>query len=486
MPALLKVGVALTVMAIVGGCFRPRRGDCLLRCSASSDCPGQMSCDSGLCTAGATCVPTVAAGETHSCAVLGPSLKCWGKNHAGQLGQGDREARGDGAGEMGGDLPPVALGAGRYVPAKAADGTSPLALGSGHTCVVLDDGKVKCWGDNSLGQLGLGDLRARVDRSELGDALPAVDLGRGRRVRSLAAGLYHTCALLEDRDIKCWGDNRFGQLGLGASGNRGGLPGEMGDNLASVNLGPVASAWLLAAGAYHTCAGLVDGAVKCWGWNEYGQLGLGDGRPRGLSASEMGAALAAVPLGKGRRVAGIAAGAYHTCALLDGQGDLKCWGYNGAGQLGRGSLSSKTPILTQSMGRAPFAAEDLVAVDLGPGRRATAITAGASHGCALLDDHSVRCWGLNMSGQLGIGTTDNRGDQANEMGERLPAVALEGGGGLALAVSAGADHTCAVRGLSVTCWGLNLYGRLGVGDTMARGDGHAPPAPVDLGTAPTP
>jgi alpha-tubulin suppressor-like RCC1 family protein len=443
-----------------------------------------MSCAGGLCTSGPTCVATVVAGETHTCAVLGSWLKCWGKNDSGQLGQGDREARGDDPGEMGDKLPPVSLGVGRYVPASDP-GSVRLALGSAHTCVVLDGGDVKCWGDNRMGQLGLGAPSAAAAGVDRGDDLPPVDLGRGRTARSLAAGAYHTCALLEDGDVKCWGDNRFGQLGLGAPGNRGLTAGDMGDNLTPVSLGPGAHASSLAAGAYHTCAVLAEGgAVKCWGWNDYGQLGLGDSRPRGLVADDMGAALAAVPIGEGRGALQLAAGTYHTCALLDSPlGGIKCWGYNGAGQLGRGSLGPQNPIRIQRIGTGPFTAEDLHPVDLGPGRSALAITAGSAHVCAVLDDHSLRCWGLNMFGQLGIGTNDNRGDDLSETGVHLPAVKV-GRGTLVSSVSAGAHHTCAVQGPTVHCWGLNSYGRLGHGS--APGQRISPPAAVDLGSAARP
>lgn len=437
-----------------------------------------MSCVAGLCTSGPTCVAMVSAGETHSCAMLGGWLKCWGKNDFGQLGQGDREARGDDPGEMGDKLPPVSLGVGRQV----AEGFK-VAVGSAHTCVVLDNGDVKCWGDNRMGQLGVGSSVTAVDR---GDALPPVDLGRGRTVTSLVAGAYHTCASLVGGDVKCWGDNRFGQLGLGAPGNRGLVPGDMGDNLPAVDLGPGARATWLAAGAYHTCAVLLeDGAVKCWGQNDYGQLGVGDSRSRGLAGDDLGTALAAVPIGKERRAVQLAAGTYHTCATLENYRDILCWGYNGAGQLGRGSLGPDNPIRQQSMGRKPFTAENLRPVAFAPGHSALAITAGAGHVCVLLDDHSLRCWGLNIFGQLGLGTNDNRGDDVNEMGDHLPAVKVGREGTLVTSVSAGGDHTCAVQGPSVHCWGLSSYGRLG--HPAAPGQRTGPPTPVDLGSgAPQP
>jgi alpha-tubulin suppressor-like RCC1 family protein len=113
-----------------------------------------------------------------------------------------------------------------------------LAAGSYHSCVRLDNGRVKCWGYNGHGQLGLGDGNNRGDQAdEMGDNLPAVDLGTGRTVVALAAGSNHTCAHLDNGQIKCWGVNNFGQLGLGDTNNRGDHADEMGNNLPVVDFG---------------------------------------------------------------------------------------------------------------------------------------------------------------------------------------------------------------------------------------------------------
>jgi E3 ubiquitin-protein ligase HERC3 len=191
---------------------------------------------------------------------------------------------------MGDNLPAVDLGTGRTAQA--------LAAGYNHTCALLDDGTVKCWGWNYTGQLGLGDTSDRGDAPlEMGDDLPAVDLGTGRTAQALAAGYLHTCALLDDGTVKCWGRNNSGQLGLGDTGDRGQVIGEMGDDLPAVDLGTGRTAQALAAGEFHTCALLDDGTVKCWGRNGYGQLGLGDTSDRGDEPVEMGDALPAIYLG---------------------------------------------------------------------------------------------------------------------------------------------------------------------------------------------
>ena len=130
---------------------------------------------------------------------------------------------------------------------------------------MLDDDKVKCWGRNDFGQLGLGDTANRGDDpGEMGDALPAVDLGTGRTAKMISAGNDHTCAVLDDDSVKCWGYNGWGQLGLGDTLDRGDGPGEMGDDLDAVDLGTNRTAKMISAGEHHACAVLDDASVKCW------------------------------------------------------------------------------------------------------------------------------------------------------------------------------------------------------------------------------
>ena len=188
--------------------------------------------------------------------------KCWGRNRAGQLGLGDTLDRGRGANDMGANLTSVDLGAGWTVVEVAAGGF--------HTCARLENGAaraLKCWGGNN-GALGLGDIYNRGNRGgSMGDSLPAVQLGTGRSAVALALGDVHTCALLDDASVKCWGNNVFGELGF-YTHNRdehGDQPGDMGDSLFMV---PVCSSFwtcgntvLLAAGSSHTCAVLDDGEL---------------------------------------------------------------------------------------------------------------------------------------------------------------------------------------------------------------------------------
>jgi alpha-tubulin suppressor-like RCC1 family protein len=404
------------------------------------------------------------AGESHTCARLEDgTVKCWGVNGNGPLGLGDVLSRGDAPGEMGASLPAVAFGPGR----------TPLQVTAGeqYTCARLDDGTIKCWGINIRGQLGLGDVLSRGDApGEMGASLPIVDLGTGRTALEVTSGDEHTCGRLDDGTIKCWGINSNGQLGLGDTQYRGDGPGEMGASLPIVALGPGRTALQFTAGNAHTCARLDDGTVKCWGRNDFGELGLGDTQQRGDGPGEMGASLPIVALGPGRTALQVTAGEFHTCARLD-NGTVKCWGLNSDGQLGLGD--------TQQRGDgAGEMGATLPAVDLGPGRTALQVTVGPFHTCARLDDGTVKCWGINSNGQLGLGDVLSRGDGPGEMGANLPAVSL-GPGRTAMQITGRGGHVCALLDDgTVKCWGSNEVGQLGLGDTQHRGDG-----PGEMGAA---
>ena len=141
---------------------------------------------------------------------------------------------------------------------------------------------------------------------------------------------------------------------------------------------------------------------------------IGDG------PGEMGNNLVAIELGTGRTATAIAAGKYHNCAILDNS-SIKCWGANATGQLGLGDSNKRGD--TDSNGDSEMG-DNLPSVDLGTGRTARGITAGDNQTCAVLDDASLKCWGSNTAGELGLGDTNNRGDVSGEMGDNLPAISL--------------------------------------------------------------
>lgn len=398
----------------------------------------------------------ISAGTEHTCAILDSGqLKCWGSNMFGQLGLESFSPRGQGTTtDMGAALPPVDLGTGRTA--------VQVAAGNTHTCALLDNGQVKCWGGNFDGELGYGDTTERGKfAGSMGDDLPVVDLGTGRTAVQLAANQFHTCAILDNGALKCWGNNAKGQLGYGDTSNRGDGAGEMGDALLPIDLGPGRRAVSVTVGFVSTCALLDTGQVACWGGNSNGQLGLGDNVDRGDDPNEMGAALGTVDLGSGRTAVAVSSGNLHVCALLD-NGGTKCWG-SGTG-LGRGS--------TTTIGNDPGEMGDALAeVDLGANRSAVALASGVQFTCALLDDATVKCWGQNIDGQLGYGDVVNRGTGPNQMGAALLPLEL-GTGQTPIAVTTGGAHTCAVLATGrMKCWGR--FNGLGIGASSDVGDSPA-------------
>jgi alpha-tubulin suppressor-like RCC1 family protein len=330
-----------------------------------------------------------------------------------------------------------------------------MTAGSDHACAILDNSTVKCWGSNLSGELGVGDMNLR-------QAPVAINLGSGLTPVQLAAGSSYTCARFDNGSVKCWGSNLNGNLGLGDTNHRGDGPDEMGDNLHEVDLGAGRTAVEISVSTFHTCARLDNGTVKCWGLNDYGQLGLGDQLNRGDDPEEMGDKLPAIDLGAGRTAAGIALGDRTTCVLLD-TGSVKCWGKKS--QLGLG-LSSTSSGLGENPGEM---GDSLPPVELGTGRTALAIYSSHTNTCAKLDNNTLKCWGGNQHGQIGVGDFESRGDDLNEMGDMLPAIDL-GAGRTAVEIDLGAGHVCArLDNATVKCWGRNHHGQLGQGDDIARG-----------------
>jgi hypothetical protein len=439
-----RIGVVAAIVALVASAL------------VVGSAPGAAWADGNEASGAPRAARAITVGVGHTCALLDTGdVTCWGRGDLGQTGQGSSTALGDGPGEMGANLPIVDLGPGR----RARE----ISAGYDHTCALLDTNQVTCWGYGRWGQLGNGSMENIGDGpGEMGANLPVVDLGVGRTARSISAGSFHTCAVLDTYQVRCWGLADFGQLGLGSQESRGDAPDEMGDFLPFVSLGSGRSARSVSAGGFHTCVLLDTAQVKCWGLSGDGQAGTGASVMLGDGPGEMGDALPPVNVGSGRSVRAVSAGEYHSCAVLD-NGQVKCWGRGSNGRLGSGA--------TDNLGDAPDELGDLLPpVALGSGRTALGIRASQEHSCALLDNRQVKCWGFNDKGQLGQGDTVTRGDGPGEMGDALPAVDL-GAGRTALSVSGAHRTSCAVLDdLSVKCWGRNGAGQLGLGDTNDRGD----------------
>lgn len=408
------------------------------------DCGGH--CGDPFCDDGSS--GKIATGEGHTCVLLdNGAVRCWGHNDYGQLGYGNTIRIGD-----------------TEFPAMAGDvdvggHVIQIAAGGYHTCALLDTGAVRCWGYGANGQLGYYNLIGEPNPNIGDDEAPADagDVDVGGRVVQIAAGGAHTCALLETGDVRCWGHGIYGRLGYGNTNN-------IGDDEAPAAAGDVevdGRVTRIATGATHTCALLDTAAVRCWGLNHIGQLGHGN--VIAIGDNEVPAVAGDVNVGG--RVARIATGAYHTCAVLE-TGKVRCWGQGVSGQLGYAN--------TEHVGDDEFPA-DAGDVDVGGG--ASQIAAGGYHTCARLKNGAVRCWGQGANGQLGHANTRQLGDDEH------PAEAGDVNvGGWVAQIVAGTSHTCALlEAGNVRCWGEGQSGRLGYGNQFDIGDNEHP---ADAGDVP--
>lgn len=383
-------------------------------------------------------VKEIVAGSNHNCALFAnESIRCWGNGQSGKLGNGNPNDIGDNLGEM----PSAYVEVGGVVMQTDA--------GDGHTCALLTSGKTRCWGYGQYGQLGYGSTN---NIGSMPDQMPPADVkvDLTRKIVHIANGRNHTCALLEDGNVRCWGMNSYGQLGYGNMDYIGDQPDEMPPVKGDINLNGVAKQ--LVAGGEHNCVLLGAGIVRCWGKGDYGQLGynstssIGDNPnempPKDVNVGGIVVQLAAGlnhtcallnsghvrcwgygkdgqlgydstdNIGNGQipmpppninvegKVVQIAAGSSssHICVLLD-SGKIKCWGRNDYGQLGYGNTKNIGD------GNVPMPPPD---VDVG--ESVIQITTGFYHTCALLESGNARCWGLGSNGQLGYNNKSSIGD----------------------------------------------------------------------------
>lgn len=366
-------------------------------------------------------------------------------------------------GDEPGEMPPGAVDVGGEV--------SDLSVGVEHVCVIVD-GAVRCWGRNQPGTLGYGHI------NNIGDnpgEMPPDDVLLGGDVEHVSAGYSHTCARLGDGSVRCWGENGAGQLGVGSTEDLGDAPGEMPPP--AVALGGVPQA--LSLGSTYSCARMNGGVLRCWGDNWAAALGHSYPEDVGDQPGEMPPPNSVV----GASVVDVSTrGSNSICALVD-QGEVRCWGANWYNALGRGNGGA-----VECQGNLCGAGENCCVgddpgempplyVDVGGG--ASCVVMGYYHACAIMVDGGVRCWGQGGYGRLGNGSNESVGDEPGEMPP--PNVPL--GGARVVDVAVGFLHTCAlVESGDVFCWGQNSAGQLGLGTTESIGDepGEMPPPPVKI------
>jgi len=298
---------------------------------------------------GVTTATALAVGLQHACAVLaGGSVTCWGSDTAGQMADGTLASPDENP------TPHVVAG---------VTGAVSIAAGSAHTCALLANATVQCWGADSTGQIGDGTVGSPAFSAP--NVVPGLT-----NVIAIAAGGGSTCAIVTGGAVKCWGSDDHGELGDGTNGTPT-------TNPSPVAVVGITNAIALGARGDVTCAALQTGAVKCWGNDEVG--GIGDGTIANPLVNPSPVDVIGVA-GASRITVGDA-----VCALVAG-GIVKCWGYDGDGELGDGTVgpNSGTPATVATISSA------------------TAVTAGTQSTCAVVAG-AVWCWGSNDRGQLGNG-----------------------------------------------------------------------------------
>ena len=341
---------------------------------------------------------------------------------------------------------------------EAAPEITHLSLSNVSSCALTSTGAMKCWGSNAYGQIGTlasNQQKTPIDVPGFTNNISAIAVGDSRMCAlttagevkcigngvadsnnpgisagaiSISSGYANSCALMSYGGVKCWGDNWTGQLGSGTWDNTS----------PAVNVkGLTSGVTAITSGIMHSCALLSSGSVKCWGANNYGQLGDGTTSNRNEPAQVSG-------LTSG--VVSISGGYEHTCAVLT-NGEAKCWGRNGYGELGDGTTTHKNVPTS-------------VKVDGQPISGIASISGGLRHTCAITTGGAAKCWGYNALASLGNGTLTDSLTPVNVVGLDSGVLSIDAGKGFA---------TCAtVTGSSVKCWGHSWAGNVGDGFTTDR------------------
>jgi alpha-tubulin suppressor-like RCC1 family protein len=458
-------------------------------CGAGGGCTPMSGLDS--VDLGGSPPKKVSIGSAHACAVRADGYAtCWGEGANGRLGINSTTDVGCGGG--------AGCAAANSVLA-IGNSFKGIATGSGHSCGLLADGKVYCWGKNNLGQLG------RDNTTEVGNgtdtAMAVLASGGGivftgsAKVKQIGANGDTSCALLDSGEIQCWGDNTAGQLGVDSTTGIGCGGGCNTIATSSVDLGLEPRAIKVQTSGEHSCALLTNGEIYCWGRNNTGQLGQDHTSSIGASTGAL-STLTPVNIGTGVKAIDIttprASSPAYTCAVTS-SGKTRCWGANESGQLGQNS------VLTLGDDSGEMAALSDIA-DLG-GSFATVdnLQTGAGHSCTVSPSGDFICWGKNTVGQLGHDDTVNYGAAMalagglNSLANIFGGGNINAGGGamgpIVLDYSTGNRHTCALvyssgGGVQVRCFGVGFDGELGYGNNTQLGHAGGGSSTASIGSVP--
>jgi alpha-tubulin suppressor-like RCC1 family protein len=377
--SVVGVGLASVPSAVVVGQAGPSGNGCVVFSGGTVDCwgyngYGQLGTrvvpstatafrSTPVAAKGISTAKAVGTGGNTTCALLsGGTVKCWGSDFDGSLGNGTTTTY---------SLKPVAV--------KGISSAKAISTGATNTtCVLLSGGAIDCWGNNSFGQLGNGKTG--------GDSPTPVAVKGLSGAKAVSTGGDHTCALLSGGAVDCWGNNAEGQLGDGPTTTNGGYGSSLLSSSTPVAVKGITNAIAVSAGLQDSCAVLSGGTVECWGNNFYGQLG--NGTTGGTTTASVGTTPVAVKGISSAKAVSTGNNA-EACALLSG-GTITCWGANFAGQLGNGTnKSSSTPVAVKGISSAK------------------AVSTDGIHSCALLSGSSVKCWGAGPGGALGDGANTN-------------------------------------------------------------------------------
>lgn len=396
----------------------------------------------------------VSVGGYHTCGVNSAGeVKCWGRNHYGQLANGSLSEFEE--------VPVTVAGLGGIATKVIAGGTQSF---SGFSCAIVA-GAAKCWGRNDYGQLGNGNTAPQLTPTQVS--------GLTANVTDITGGGLFACAVVSG-GAKCWGRNDFGQLGNNSTTNSS-TPVDV--------FGLTANVVSISAGQYSACAVLTDGTIQCWGKNNFGQLG---------NNSTTNSSIPVEVWGIDSGASSVAVSYSHACAIVAGNGF--CWGNNGYGQLGTGNNNpSLTPISVSGLSNA--ASIEVTGDD----------NHGYSTSCSLQTNGTIYCWGVNLSrlyGTTSVGTSNTKvlnpnfasGVSSISLSTSIMCAVVSGvmkcwgadhyanfarpghrynlkpfDAGLPLTVSqisiGGYRSSCAVINGAAKCWGNNNYGQLGNGTT---------------------